>query len=149
MTCPGHHSKEVFLQENITEMTVQKAPSTNVPKGGVADRIGRTTKMIPRQKYYAVFKGRSRGIYNNWEQCQPLVYRYKGRLFRSFHTYEAAQYHMNEYLHNKYGVQFCRPLDIVDVNATEEKEVMKTNGQINIQGKFFQCNKHDLKSKEG
>ncbi|KAF3779714.1 hypothetical protein EJ110_NYTH40785 [Nymphaea thermarum] len=64
---------------------------------------GTTTKMIPRQKYYVVFEGRSRGIYNSWEQCQPLVYRYKGALFRSFHTYEAAEYQMNEYLHNKYG----------------------------------------------
>ncbi|KAF3792026.1 hypothetical protein EJ110_NYTH12385 [Nymphaea thermarum] len=92
-----------------------------------------TTKMIHRQKYYVVFEGRSRGIYNSWEQCQPLVYRYKGALFRSFHTYEAAEYQMNEYLHNKYGVQFCRPLDIVDVKATEEKEVMKTNGRTNNQ----------------
>ncbi|KAF3774641.1 hypothetical protein EJ110_NYTH52685 [Nymphaea thermarum] len=94
---------------------------------------GTTTKMIPRQKYYVVFEGRSRGIYNSWEQCQPLVYRYKGAMFRSFHTYEAAEYQMNEYLHNKYGVQFCRPLDIVDIKATKEKEMMKTNGRINNQ----------------
>uniref|UniRef100_A0A5K1G5P0 Ribonuclease H n=1 Tax=Nymphaea colorata TaxID=210225 RepID=A0A5K1G5P0_9MAGN len=95
--------------------------------------------MIPRHKYYVVFEGRSRGIYNSWEQCQPLVYRYKGALFRSFHTFEAAQYHMNGYLQNKYGVQLCRPLGFVDVNATEEEEVMKTNGRTRIPLVLIAC----------
>ncbi|KAF3788418.1 hypothetical protein EJ110_NYTH20841 [Nymphaea thermarum] len=71
--------------------------------------LHRTTMMMHRQKYHVIFEGRSRGIYDSWEWCQALVYRYKGTLFRSFDSFEAAEYHMNEYLHDKYGVQGPAP----------------------------------------
>ncbi|KAF3774398.1 Ribonuclease H [Nymphaea thermarum] len=70
--------------------------------------IWATTKMMPRQKYYVVFEGRERGIYDSWERCQPLVYRYKGAVFKSFDSLEVAENHMYEYVQKKYGVQaYC------------------------------------------
>ncbi|KAF3775398.1 RETICULATA-RELATED 4 protein [Nymphaea thermarum] len=64
-----------------------------------------TTKMMSCQKYYVVFEGLERGIYDSWERCQPLVYRYKGAVFKSFDSLEVAENHMYEYVQKKYGVQ--------------------------------------------
>nr|VVW82860.1 unnamed protein product [Nymphaea colorata] len=81
--------------------------------------------MKPCQKYYVVFEGRERDIYDSWEWCQPLVYRYKGALFRSFDSLKVAEYHMHEYVHNKYGVQVCTPPliedDVVDEDIEDKK----------------------------
>ncbi|KAF3777574.1 hypothetical protein EJ110_NYTH44796 [Nymphaea thermarum] len=79
-----------------------------------------TTKMMPRQKYYVVFEGRERGIYDSWERCQPLVYRYKGVVFKSFDSLEVAENHMYEYVQKKYSVQVSRPPLIEDVTAKQD-----------------------------
>ncbi|KAF3787460.1 hypothetical protein EJ110_NYTH19225 [Nymphaea thermarum] len=76
-----------------------------------------TTKMMPRQKYYVVFEGHERGIYDSWERCQPLVYRYKGAVFKSFDSLEVAENHMYEYVQKKYDVQVSRPPLIEDCPA--------------------------------
>ncbi|KAF3791500.1 Ribonuclease H [Nymphaea thermarum] len=83
---------------------------------------GTTTKMMPRQKYYVVFEGRERGIYDSWERCQPLVYRYKGAVFKSFDSLEVAENHMYEYVQKKYGVQVSRPPLIEDLTAKQDIE---------------------------
>ncbi|KAF3772170.1 hypothetical protein EJ110_NYTH58552 [Nymphaea thermarum] len=88
-----------------------------------------TTKMMPRQKYYVVFEGRERGIYDSWERCQPLVYRYKGVVFKSFDSLEVAENHMYEYVHKKYGVQVSRPPLIEDVTAKQDIEDTKFEEQ--------------------
>ncbi|KAF3774496.1 Ribonuclease H [Nymphaea thermarum] len=81
--------------------------------------------MMPRQKYYVVFEGRERGIYDSWERCQPLVYRYKGAVFKSFDSLEVAENHMYEYVQNKYGVQVSKPPLIEDVIAKQDIEDTK------------------------
>ncbi|KAF3772182.1 Ribonuclease H [Nymphaea thermarum] len=81
--------------------------------------------MMPRQKYYVVFEGRERGIYDSWERCQPLVYRYKGAVFKSFDSLEIAENHMYEYVQKKYGVQVSRPPLIEDVIAKQDIEDTK------------------------
>ncbi|KAF3779386.1 Ribonuclease H [Nymphaea thermarum] len=89
-----------------------------------------TTKMMPRQKYYVVFEGRERGIYDSWERCQPLVYRYKGVVFKSFDSLEDAENHMYEYVQQKYGVQVSRPPLIEDVTAKQDIEDTKCATRI-------------------
>ncbi|KAF3776835.1 hypothetical protein EJ110_NYTH30213 [Nymphaea thermarum] len=73
-----------------------------------SQRVSWRTKMKPHQKFYVVFESRSQDIYDSWELCQPSVYRYKGAIFISFNTFEAAEFHMNEYLDMKYGKQVDR-----------------------------------------
>ncbi|KAF3784367.1 Pentatricopeptide repeat-containing protein [Nymphaea thermarum] len=106
----------------------------NVPP---SDRLTWTTKMMPRQKYYVAFEERERGIYDSWERCQPLVYRYKGAVFKSFDSLEVAENHMYEYVQKKYGVQVIRPPLIEDVTAkqdiedTKEGNLRKAFGMVN------------------
>jgi ribonuclease H-related protein len=43
------------------------------------------------RKYYAVRVGVVPGIYTNWRECKKQVARYKGAVYKSFTTLEAAQ----------------------------------------------------------
>ena len=46
--------------------------------------------------YYAVFSGRSIGIYETWIECRTQVLGYSGALFKKFVTYEEAVNYMKE-----------------------------------------------------
>lgn len=41
-------------------------------------------------KYYAVLKGRTRGIYTNWADCEKQVKGFKGAVYKSYKTREEA-----------------------------------------------------------
>ena len=43
------------------------------------------------EKYYAVRKGKTTGIYRTWEACKELVDGYPGAQYKSFRTLEEAQ----------------------------------------------------------
>ena len=45
-------------------------------------------------KYYAVKKGKTPGIYENWDDCKKQVIGFKGAVYKSFETEEEA----NEYM---------------------------------------------------
>ena len=46
---------------------------------------------MPKQKFYAVRKGRHTGIFNSWDECKSLVTGYKDAKFQSFSTIAEAQ----------------------------------------------------------
>ncbi len=45
---------------------------------------------MAKYKYYVVWEGRVRGIYNNWEDCKEQVENYKGAKYKSFDNIEDA-----------------------------------------------------------
>ncbi len=44
-----------------------------------------------KQKYYVVWKGRKRGIYSTWEECEAQVKGFEGAQFKAFDSHEAAK----------------------------------------------------------
>ncbi len=42
-------------------------------------------------KYYAVRKGRSPGIYSNWEDCRNQIYQFSGAEYKSFQSRQEAE----------------------------------------------------------
>ena len=42
--------------------------------------------------YYAVYEGKSKGIYYNWNDCKSQVSGYKNAKYKKFNNFEAAQY---------------------------------------------------------
>lgn len=47
------------------------------------------------KKYYAVRKGKSTGIYENWDECKKQVMGYSGAIYKSFPSLEEAKEFMN------------------------------------------------------
>ena len=47
---------------------------------------------MAKQKYYVVWKGRQRGIYNTWEACSIQVNGFVGAEYKAFDSLEAAQH---------------------------------------------------------
>ena len=47
-------------------------------------------------KYYAVRKGRQKGIFTSWPECQKQVSGFKGAEFKSFKTKSEAQTYLNQ-----------------------------------------------------
>ncbi|KAF3782653.1 hypothetical protein EJ110_NYTH33755 [Nymphaea thermarum] len=124
------NDNSVVSEPEFASQTHQRG-SNNALRAAISSQMftnyqlnSKTTKMMPRQKYYVVFEGRERCIYDSWERCQPLVYRYKGAV-KSFDSLEVAENHMYEYLQKKYGVQVSRPPLIEDVTAKQDIEDTK------------------------
>lgn len=46
---------------------------------------------MPKQKYYAVRKGRAPGIYQSWEACAAQVTGYPGAVYKSFESRDQAE----------------------------------------------------------
>ena len=46
---------------------------------------------MAKKKYYCVIKGRTPGIYTNWEDCKAQVNGFKGSKYKGFTTMEQAQ----------------------------------------------------------
>ena len=45
---------------------------------------------MPKYKYYVVWEGRARGIFDSWEECKEQVENFKGAKYKSFDSLEAA-----------------------------------------------------------
>ncbi len=45
---------------------------------------------MAKYKYYVVWEGRARGIFNNWEDCKEQVENFKGAKYKSFDNIEDA-----------------------------------------------------------
>ncbi len=48
-------------------------------------------KNMPKQKYYAVWQGRTPGIFANWEECRRSVEWYVGAQYKSFASHEECK----------------------------------------------------------
>ena len=46
---------------------------------------------MAKQKYYVVWKGRNRGVFNSWEACSAQVNGFTGAEYKSFESLEAAR----------------------------------------------------------
>jgi hypothetical protein len=55
-----------------------------------------------RQKFYAVRRGHSPGIYNSWADCSRQVNGYSGHEFKSFTTLQEAE----EFMRASYRFEF-------------------------------------------
>ena len=51
---------------------------------------------MAKKHYYVVIKGRTPGIYTNWEDCKAQVNGYKGSEFKGFTTMEQAQQYIED-----------------------------------------------------
>lgn len=47
--------------------------------------------MPKSKKFYAVKKGRNRGIFHSWDECKAQTHQYTGAIFKSFKTMSEAQ----------------------------------------------------------
>lgn len=45
----------------------------------------------PKKKYYVVWEGKERGVFDSWEQCMRQVQGFTGAKYKSFKTEEAAK----------------------------------------------------------
>ena len=46
---------------------------------------------MAKYKYYVVWEGRARGIFDSWEECKEQVDNFKGAKYKSFDSLEAAR----------------------------------------------------------
>lgn len=51
---------------------------------------------MAKKQYYVVIKGRTPGIYTNWEDCKSQVNGFKGSKYKGFVTMEQAQQYIQE-----------------------------------------------------
>ena len=47
--------------------------------------------MAKKPKFYVVWKGRTTGVFNSWEDCKAQTTGFDGSVFKSFETREAAE----------------------------------------------------------
>ena len=47
--------------------------------------------MAKSNKFYAVKKGRKKGVYQTWDECQAQTHKFSGAVFKSFKTLQEAQ----------------------------------------------------------
>ena len=48
------------------------------------------------KKVYAVRVGKSRGIFDTWDECKAMVHGFKGAEYKSFPTREEAENYLNQ-----------------------------------------------------
>jgi ribonuclease HI len=49
-----------------------------------------------KKKYYTVWKGHHTGVFETWEDCQAQIKDFKGALYKSFTTFDAAKKALKE-----------------------------------------------------
>lgn len=54
------------------------------------------TKMKKKIKYYVVWKGHKKGVYNSWEQCKIQINNFKGAKYKSFENLKDANNALTE-----------------------------------------------------
>lgn len=51
-----------------------------------------STNFLLTMKYYVVWKGHDKGVFDNWSQCSNSIKGYRGALYKSFKTLAEAEY---------------------------------------------------------
>jgi ribonuclease HI len=81
--------------------------------------------------YYAIHKGYTTGIYNNWEECKKNVDGFINPIYKKFKTLEEAEYFMENGYDNKTinKIPKNKPsiLDFLENIDTEIKNIKKNN----------------------
>lgn len=52
--------------------------------------------MAKKTKYYTVWKGHHTGVFDNWDDCKAQIKDFKGAIYKSFKTFEAAKKALKE-----------------------------------------------------
>ncbi|WP_234734673.1 ribonuclease H1 domain-containing protein [Tellurirhabdus bombi] len=55
--------------------------------------------MAKSPKYYVVWKGRQKGVYDNWDDCQAQIQNFPGALYKSFESRTVAEKALGEKPH--------------------------------------------------
>jgi ribonuclease HI len=66
-------------------------------------------------KFYAVKKGKVKGVYNTWEECQEQVSGFSGAEFKSFKSYDDARAYINGTLAPVQPISVKTPIDPAEV----------------------------------
>lgn len=53
-------------------------------------------RMAKKQKYYVVWKGKKKGIYESWQECQEQINGFEGAQYKSFENKAEAQFAFKE-----------------------------------------------------
>ena len=82
---------------------------------------------MAKYKYYVVWEGRARGIFNSWEECKEQVENFKGAKYKSFDDLESATEAVRKAPDDYFGIQrkigeHSREHDIV-VNPIRGKQL--------------------------
>lgn len=51
---------------------------------------------MAKKNFYCVIKGRTPGIYTNWEDCKSQVNGYKGAKYKGFKSIQEAQQYIED-----------------------------------------------------
>ena len=85
---------------------------------------------MAKQKYYAVAKGRSTGIFDNWEECQESIKGFSGATYKSFNSQELAE----QYLIGQgvFTIEHHSNLEFTDKGKNKEVRMVDANKVIEI-----------------
>ena len=76
-------------------------------------------------KYYVVWKGHAPGIYDSWEECKQHIEGYKGALYKSYNSKDAAIKAFREG-YNKENTGVLKSLaEAIDENSATSKRFIK------------------------
>lgn len=85
--------KAVELDLNLT-----KEEATSILRGALDDSeipyTIRNGEWMSKKKYYAVRKGRTIGVFDNWAECEESVLGFSGSEYKGFKTKEGAQHYL-------------------------------------------------------
>ncbi|MCD4745088.1 MAG: ribonuclease H family protein [Bacteroidales bacterium] len=65
---------------------------------------------MPKQKYYAVWKGRETGVFTSWKQCEKQIKGFTGAVYKSFPNKELAEEAFNGNIDDYLGKNFEKPI---------------------------------------
>lgn len=77
------------IEVNIN--TEVKKSSNNVSKVKATKKKTYKSKTKKKEYFYAVAKGRKKGVFNTWNECSKSVNKYRGAIFKKFDTEEKAE----------------------------------------------------------
>ncbi|XP_077251927.1 uncharacterized protein LOC143891177 [Tasmannia lanceolata] len=72
-------------------------------------------KVMAKDKFYVVFKGRQVGIFKSWADCHLQVNKYSGASYRSYATRKEAEAALNAYIESHEDLKDKREEDIHNV----------------------------------
>ncbi|MBX9809655.1 ribonuclease H family protein [Candidatus Gracilibacteria bacterium] len=82
---------------------------------------------MPKQKYYAVWAGRTPGIFENWEECKKSVEGFVGAQYKSFASHEeckvALRRSSSDYIGNTQKSTEPTPSDIKKYGTPIQKSI--------------------------
>src|SRR5437868_3618042 len=83
-------------------------------------------------KYYVVWKGRKKGVFNSWDECKKQVDNFPGGKFKAFPTRAEAEYAYNDDYRNH--IRFGEKKKIVATHKRSELVAPLITHSISVDG---------------